>query len=75
MSIKISVDARGLSCPMPLLKAKQALNRVEIGDVIEVLATDAASLRDMKVYARMSVHILILAVEEQGVYRFQLEKG
>jgi tRNA 2-thiouridine synthesizing protein A len=74
MLIKISVDARGLSCPMPLLKAKQALNRVAVGEVVEVLASDAASMRDMQAYARMSAHILLLAAEEQGIYRYQIEK-
>jgi tRNA 2-thiouridine synthesizing protein A len=74
MQVKISVDALGLKCPMPLLKAKQALNQVAVGEVVEVKASDAASMQDIKAYAELSSHELVLATEEQGVFTYRLKK-
>jgi len=69
------IDAKGLQCPMPLLKAKQGLNSVNVGDVIEVLATDAGSLRDFKVFCEQSSHQLLYAKEEDGCFTYHLQKG
>lgn len=75
MAVKITVDATGMKCPMPLLKAKQALNKVSAGEIIEVLATDRASMQDIQAYVAMSQHELMLAEQEQGVFRYQLKKS
>ncbi len=48
------VDARGLDCPMPLLKAKRALNAMNSGEQLRVLATDSGSQRDFRVFAEQS---------------------
>ena len=69
------VDARGMQCPMPLLKAKQALNKVAAGDVITVLATDAGSWKDFHAFARQSSHELLQAEESNGEYSYQIRKG
>ncbi len=53
------IDASGLSCPLPLLKAKQALNRMAAGDVLKVIATDGGSVRDFRVYVEHSDHELL----------------
>ena len=68
------LDARGLSCPMPLLKAKQALNKMLSGEVLEVLATDAGSERDFAAFARQSGNGLLLSECEQGVFRYLIQK-
>ena len=68
------VDARGLRCPMPLLKAKRALNALAPGQVLAVLATDSGSLRDFAVFCEQSGHELLLSEEQDGVYRFLLRK-
>ncbi|MFT6915633.1 MAG: tRNA 2-thiouridine synthesizing protein A [Motiliproteus sp.] len=60
------VDARGLSCPLPLLKAKQALNRLQPGEVLQVLATDAGSVRDFKAFTDQSGDLLLYSSEESG---------
>ena len=77
MSVKItlSVDARAMQCPMPLLKAKQALNKLEFGEVVEVLATDKGSYKDFHAYAGLSAHELLLAEESEAEYRYLLRKG
>ncbi|MBB3045805.1 TusA-related sulfurtransferase [Litorivivens lipolytica] len=71
----VSVDARGLDCPLPLLKAKQALNRMASGERLEVLATDAGSVRDFTVFSEQSGHALLLSEEQDGEYRYILEKS
>jgi len=68
------LDVRGLNCPMPLLKAKRALNQLEPAALLRVLATDPGSLRDFEVFARQSGHALLEAVEDGGIYRYLLRK-
>ncbi|HEY7774649.1 MAG TPA: sulfurtransferase TusA family protein [Marinagarivorans sp.] len=69
------VDARGLSCPMPLLKAKLALNSCQCGQVVRVLATDAGSVRDFHAFANLSAHSLVHFEEHEGHFEYQLQKG
>lgn len=69
------VDARGMRCPMPLLKAKQALRDLAQGQVLRVIATDAGSWRDFQSYAQLSGHRLLAAVQEEGVYCYLLQKS
>lgn len=69
------VDARGLRCPMPLLKAKQALNRAPAGGLVQVLATDAGAERDFPVFTRLSGHKLVRRVKKEGgVLEFIIKK-
>lgn len=69
------LDACGLPCPLPLLKAKQALSRLEAGQVLEILATDAGSWRDFETFADNSIHELIAREERGEVYHYWLRKG
>jgi tRNA 2-thiouridine synthesizing protein A len=71
----IEVDARGLACPMPLLKAKRALNAMRVGQRLRVLATDQGSVRDFRVFAEQSGHLLLDSDEKEGVYRYLMEKA
>lgn len=73
-SIVETVDARKLRCPLPLLKAKQALNRIKPGDSIEVLATDSGSVRDFHEYARLAGQTIRDFSENQGVYRYVITR-
>lgn len=68
------VDAKGLACPMPIFRAKKGLGTVEVGQVIEVLCTDPGSLADFKAFANSTGHELLLAEENQKVYRFLLRR-
>ncbi len=72
--IDIYLDASGLDCPLPLLKAKQALNRMAAGQVLEVLATDVGSWRDFEVFAKQSGHTLLLSEEQDASYRYLFRK-
>lgn len=68
------IDARGLSCPMPLVKARQALMVVEPGQTVAVLATDPAARRDFEEFADSTGHRLLEMREEAAVLWLVLEK-
>jgi tRNA 2-thiouridine synthesizing protein A len=69
------IDARGLSCPMPLVKARQALMVLPIGASVCVLATDPAAPRDFEEFAEMTGHTLEEQREADGVFWLVLVKG
>ncbi len=75
MSEPVLLDLSGLKCPMPLLKAKQALNGLEPGARLRVIATDPGSVRDFAVFAQQSGNLLLESVEDAGTFRYLLEKG
>lgn len=73
------LDVKGLSCPLPLLKMKQILNTMAVGQVIKVITTDGGSVKDFSSFAAQTGHELLhqdLQDETgwQGVYRFWLKK-
>jgi tRNA 2-thiouridine synthesizing protein A len=68
------VDASGLTCPLPLLKAKLALNGMAAGAVLKVIATDAGSQRDFRTFAKLSGNALLGEVTEAGIYTYWLRK-
>lgn len=59
MQIDRELDARGLNCPVPLMKAKRALGEMRSGQVLRVVATDSGSMRDFAAYARTAGHEMI----------------
>jgi len=73
-SLRTELDAKGLVCPLPLLKAKQQLRNMASGELLKVLATDQGSVRDFRAYAQISGHKLINQQEEDGVYIHWLQK-
>ncbi len=70
----VLVDARGLACPMPLLKAKLALNACSPGESVRVLATDAGSWRDFPVFASLAGHRLSVCERHAEYFEYCLEK-
>ena len=68
------LDVTGLHCPMPLLKAKKAINEMAGGEIIKVLATDPGSVRDFEVFAKQSGHQLLESGLIDGVYYYYLQK-
>ncbi len=74
-SVAHELDARGLRCPLPLLKAKQALRDMTDGQVLRVLATDAGSVRDFQAYAQLSGQELLAFAELDAVYCYLLKKS
>ena len=70
----VIVDAKGLNCPMPLLKAKKALNGMASQERLWVYATDPGSVRDFEVFSAQSGHRLLESGKEGGTYSYLLEK-
>jgi TusA-related sulfurtransferase len=68
------LDTCGLDCPLPLLKAKQALNRMQSGELLRVRATDPGSQRDFRVFAEQSGHQLVESSAADGVFSYVLKK-
>ena len=69
------LDARNLSCPLPILKTKRALGGVSIGGTLEVLATDPGSLDDFVAFAESTGNTLMEhSKDETGVFRFLLRR-
>ena len=68
------VDARGLSCPMPIVKTAQAIKTVASGQLIEILATDAGSVKDFAAWSRTTGHELVEQSVDGDVYRFVVRR-
>jgi rhodanese-related sulfurtransferase/TusA-related sulfurtransferase len=69
------LDAKGLACPMPIVKTKKAMNTLESGQVLEVQATDKGSKADIKAWAQSSGHQYIGTIEEGDVLKHYLRKS
>ena len=68
------LDAKGLNCPLPILKAKKALKEVPDGGTLEILATDPGAVADFQAFCRATGNELMEHSEDGGVYRFILKK-
>lgn len=68
------LDAKGLNCPLPILKTKLALQRMEDGQVLHVMATDPHSVVDFKAYCARTGHELIKLIEDADVMEFYIRR-
>ena len=68
------VDARGLNCPLPILRTKKALNDMKTGEVLRVVATDPASQRDFQAFARQTGNALVDQSAANGEFIFLLRR-
>ena len=68
------LDAKGLNCPLPILKAKLALKDVPAGGTLEILSTDPGSVADFQAYSLITGNELLEHSEEDGVYTFLIKK-
>lgn len=75
MLIDFELDARGLMCPLPLLRLKKALQQIEQGQIVRVLATDPASVLDFGVFVEQTGHALVEQREETGLFVYLIRKG
>ena len=74
LEIAHTVDAKGLSCPMPIVKTAQAVKSLASGQLLEVLATDAGSTKDFAAWCKTTGNVLVESSVEGGVYRFVLRR-
>ena len=68
------LDAKGLNCPLPILKAKKALKDVPADGTLEILATDPGAVADFQAFCRTTGNELVEHSEEGGVYDFLIKK-
>jgi tRNA 2-thiouridine synthesizing protein A len=74
MTVDRELDARGLNCPLPILRTKKSLNEMISGQILRVLATDPGSVRDFQAFSRQTGHELLASNAEDGQFVFVLKK-
>ncbi len=67
---RATLDARGLKCPLPILRARKALGRLEAGATLEVLTTDPGAVPDFDAFCRTTGHVLVEHAPQAGAHRF-----
>ena len=68
------LDARGLNCPLPILRTTKALNEMKTGTVLKVLATDPASVKDFLAFSKQTGNALLEHDETDGIFRFYVQR-
>jgi tRNA 2-thiouridine synthesizing protein A len=74
MEFQKDLDARGLNCPLPILKAKKALAEMATGEVLRILATDSGSVRDFQAFAKQTGNALLAHTINNGEYTFYMRR-
>lgn len=69
------LDARGLNCPLPILRAKKALNGLQGGEVLKIIATDPGSVKDFEAFANQTGNELLESSEQNGEFHFLMKKS
>jgi tRNA 2-thiouridine synthesizing protein A len=74
-AIALTVDARGLACPLPVLKLRKALSGLASGAVVELLATDRAAVRDVPTFCTGAGHAVVSSADDKTGLRFVVRRG
>jgi len=74
MEFQKDLDARGLNCPLPILKAKKALAEMESGEVLRIVATDTGSVRDFQAFAKQTGNALLSHSLNNGEFTFLMRR-
>ncbi|PPQ33935.1 sulfurtransferase TusA family protein [Rhodopila globiformis] len=69
------LDAKGLNCPLPILRARKALGAMNSGATLEILATDPGSVKDFEAFCRTTGNELLSSVNDNGVFRFVIRRA
>lgn len=75
MSTTTFLDAKGLACPMPIVRAKKAMKDMQAGDILEIHTTDKGSVSDLKAWATSGNHEIKDQQQESDVFKFWIQKG
>jgi len=70
-----TLDAKGLNCPLPILRAKKALQGVTVGGTLEVLATDPGAVKDFEAFCRTTGNELVTSTTEGNVFKFVIKRA
>lgn len=74
IGIAATLDCRGLTCPMPVIKLSRAIRTIETGAVLEMLATDPGSVPDLEAFQKQTGHTVIERSQADGVFRFLVKR-
>ncbi|MDG0793939.1 sulfurtransferase TusA family protein [Cohnella ginsengisoli] len=74
MKADLVLDTKGMACPMPIVKAKKALDGLAPGQIMEVQSTDKGSVNDFQAWVKQTKHELLSYKEESGIYKFFVKK-
>ncbi|MEP9405475.1 sulfurtransferase TusA family protein [Peribacillus frigoritolerans] len=69
------LDAKGLACPMPVVKTRKAMNDLQTGQVLEIHVTDKGAKADLAAWSRSGGHELVETAEENDILKFWIRKG
>jgi len=75
MQIDSEIDARGLNCPLPILRTRKAMAGLQPGGVLKVLATDPGSVKDMEAFCRQTGNQLLQSGEDDKAFLFLIRKA
>jgi TusA-related sulfurtransferase len=77
LNIKIDqeLDCKGLTCPLPVIKTKQAIDKMSIGQVLKMVATDPGSIRDIQAWSKRTGHDLLESRQEDSLFLFLIRKA
>ncbi len=75
MKADLTIDAKGLSCPMPIVRAKKGIDQLNAGEVMELITTDPGSVKDFQSWVNQTRHELLEHREDGGVYTFYVKKA
>lgn len=75
MDFNSELDARGLNCPLPILRCKKAINGMSEGDVLKIVATDPGSVKDFEAFCKQTGNELLESGENGGEFTFFIKKS
>lgn len=75
MEVTKFLDAKGLACPMPIVRVRKEIKDLDTNDIIEVHATDKGSVADIGAWSKSGGHEVVKQEEDAGVFKFWIKKG
>lgn len=73
-TITKTLDLKKLNCPLPILKTKKAINDIEIGEYLEIIATDPGSVSDFQAWCNSTGNELVESSQENGIFKYIIKK-
>jgi tRNA 2-thiouridine synthesizing protein A len=70
----LTLDARGLNCPLPILRTKKSLAGMQAGDILEITATDPGSMKDLDSFCSQTGNELLSSLQQDGEFHFRIRK-
>ena len=71
----LELDARGLNCPLPILRAKKSIQQLNPGQVLKIVATDPGSVKDFEAFCKQTGNNLLASSQQGSEYHFNIQKG